>query len=382
MVGAILGKGPSVTPEAKLELVRAVAEAQSQGMEVQQACEVLKLSRRAYYAWLGGRNPGDLTLADLSLRAGEARSSPQRITELERDAIVAAAQDEAKVDLHHRKLAHTLGREEGVYISESTVFRVLKAEGLVAPREVRRRPAAQRPELVAMAPRQVWCWDFSYVKIGLAFWYLLVIIDQFSRKIVGWDLVSQATAEEARRVWDEALAAEGLLDAEPQSVGPDGKPGGLGLKAMSDNGSQMKAKTMREFFRDLGIDQVFSRPHTPEDNAYIEAWFATAKCEGIYHEEYGDPLEAHDGIAALVRHYNEQRLHQGIGFVTPVERHEGRDVALIEARKLGLVEARRNRPEVNRLADALGEQLGEHNVETSKSRNVEGSKARLVPVST
>ena len=382
LVGAILGKGHGVTPEAKLELVRAVAEVRSQGMEVQRACEVLKLSPRTYYHWLGGREPGELTLADLTPRAGEDRASPRRITEVEREAIVEAAQDEAKVDLHHRKLAHTLGREARVYVSESTVFRVLKAEGLVAPREVRHRPVAQRPELMATRPRQVWCWDFSYVRIGLVFWYLLAIIDLFSRKIVGWDLVFQATAEEARRVWDEALAAEGLLDAEPQSVGPDGEPGGLGLKAMSDNGTQMKAKTMREFFRDLGIDQVFSRPHTPEDNAYIEAWFATAKCEGIYREEYGDPLEAHDGIAELVRYYNEDRLHQGIGFVTPVERHEGRDVALIEARKLGLVEARRNRPVVNRLAGILGEQLSEHNVEESKGREVEGSKARLMRVST
>ncbi len=378
MVGAISG---DVVPEAKLALVRAVGQAQQAGMTVQKACEVLRLPRVAYYEWLAGRKPDELTLADLMPVVIERRASPQRITETEREAIVEAARDEAKVDLHHRKLAHTLGRQEDVYVSESTVLRVLKAEGLVAPREVRKRPVGQRPELAPTAPRQVWCWDFSYVKIGLVFWYLLAIIDQFSRKIVGWDLVPQATAEQAKRVWDEALSAEGLLEAEPVSVGPDGKPGGLGLKAMSDNGSQMKAKTMREFFHDLGIDQVFSRPHTPEDNAYIESWFATAKVEGIYREEYGDPVEAWTGIAALVRYYNEERLHQGIGFVTPVERHEGRDAAIIEARRLGLVEAHRNRPLVNRLAGIRDQQLEEHNVEESKDRKVEGSKARLVRVS-
>jgi len=379
LVGAISG---DVVPEAKLALVRAVDQAQQGGMTVQKACEVLRLARVVYYDWLAGRQPEELTLADLTPVVIERRTSPQRITEAEREAIFEAAKDEAKVDLHHRKLAHTLGREAGVYVSESTVYRVLKTEGLVAPREVRRRPATQRPELAPTGPRQVWCWDFSYVKIGLIFWYLVAIIDMYSRKIVGWDLVPQATAEQARRVWDEALAAEGLLDAEPQSVGPDGEPGGLGLKALSDNGSQMKAKTMREFFHDLGIDQVFSRPHTPEDNAYMESWFATTKCEGIYREEYGDPLEAHDGIAELVRYYNEERLHQGIGFVTPVERHEGRDVALIEARRRGLVEARRNRPVANRLAEIRDQQIEEHNVEESKDRKVEGSKARLVRVST
>jgi putative transposase len=379
LVGAILG---DVVPEAKLALVRAVGQAQQAGVTVQKACEVLGLPRGVFYGWLGGRKPVEVTLADLTPVLIERRASPQRITEAERQAIIEVAGDEAKVDLHHRKLAHTLGREEGVYVSESTVYRVLKEEGLVAPREVRRRPASQRPELLATAPLQVWCWDFSYVKIGLVFWYLLAIIDQYSRKIVGWELVSQATAEQAKRVWDVALSAEGLLEAEPASVGPDGQPRGLGLKAMSDNGSQMKARTMREFFRDLGIDQVFSRPHTPEDNAYIEAWFATAKCEGIYREEYDDPVEAWSGIAALVRYYNEERLHQGIRFVTPVERHEGRDVAIIEARKLGLVEARRNRPLVNWLVETGHQQPEAHDVEQLKGRKVECSQAQLVHVST
>ena len=379
MVGAISG---DVVPEAKLALVRAVGQAQQAGMTVKKACEILGLPRGVFYDWLEGRKPDEVTLADLTPVVIGRRASSQRITEAEREAIVEAARDEAKVDLHHRKLAHTLGREEEAYVSESTVYRVLKEEGLVAPREVRRRPVMQRPALVATAPRQVWCWDFSYVKIGLVFWYLIAIIDQFSRKIVGWDLVPQATAEQAKRVWDEALSAEGLLEAEPVSVGADGQPGGLGLKAMSDNGSQMKAKTMREFFRDLGIDQVFSRPHTPEDSAYIEAWFATAKCEGIYREEYDDPAQAWVAIGALVRYYNEERLHQGIGFVTPVERHEGRDVAIIEARKLGLAEARRNRPFINRLAAMRDQQPEAHNVAEWRDRKVEGSRDRLVHIST
>lgn len=355
MVGAISG---NVSAEAKLELVRAVGKARSEGMAVRKACEIVELPRVRYYQWLGGREPGELTLADFTPREAERRASLQRITGAEREVIVAAAKDEAKVDLHHRKLAHTLGREERAYVSESTVFRVLKEEGVVAPRQVRRRPAAEHPELMVTGPRQVWCWDFSYLKIGLVFWYILAIIDQFSRKIVGCDLVCQATAEEGKRVWDEALAAEGLLEEEPLVVGRDGEPGGLALKALSDNGTQMKARTMREFFRDLGVIQVFSRPHTPEDNAYIETWFATAKCEKIYREleDCDDPLEAREAIKEFVKYYNEERLHQGIGFVTPVERHEGRDVALLAARRIGLEEARRDRPAVNRLAQVLDKQ--------------------------
>lgn len=374
-MGAIAG---TVSAEAKLELVRAVGQAQRKGMALRKACEIIELPRARYYQWLGGREPDDLTLADFSRCQAESKPSVQRITEVEREAIVEAAKDEAKVDLHHRKLAHTLGREGIAYVSESTVFRVLKAEGLVSPRRVRRRLVAEHPELMASGPRQVWCWDFSYLKIGLVFWYILAIIDQYSRKIVGCDLVCQATAEEAKRVWDEALAAEGLLDTEPMALGRDGTLGGLDLKAMSDNGPQMKARTMREFFRDLGVMQVFSRPHTPEDNAYIETWFATAKCEKIYRDltECDHPLEAREVIKEFVRYYNEERLHQGIGFVTPAERHEGRDVALLAARRAGLEEARRNRLLVNRLAGALSKR----EFEVSNSRKEEGSLDRLVQV--
>jgi len=102
-------------------------------MTVQKACEVLQLPRGTYYEWLAGRKPDELTLADLMPVVMARQASPQRITRAEREAIIEAARDEAKVDLHHRKLAHTLGRQEEVYVSESTVLRVLKDEGLVAP---------------------------------------------------------------------------------------------------------------------------------------------------------------------------------------------------------------------------------------------------------
>jgi len=111
-------------------MVRAVGEARSNGMTVQKACEVLQLPRVTFYHWRGGRNPDELTVADLTPVMTERRVSPQRITEVEREAIVEAAQDEAKVDLHHRKLAHTLGREERVYVSESTVLRVSQRRGV------------------------------------------------------------------------------------------------------------------------------------------------------------------------------------------------------------------------------------------------------------
>jgi hypothetical protein len=119
---------------------------------------------------------------------------------------------------------------------------------------------------------------------------------------------------------------------------------------------------------------VLATHTTPEDNAYIESWFARLSARYLP-GRVSDPVAAWRRHRALVRYYNEERLHQGIGFVTPSERHEGRDVALLAARKLGLIGARRNRPLVNRLAEIRDQHTAEHKVEGSKDRTAEGSEA-------
>lgn len=274
----------------------------------------------------------EIEIADLVDRPAVARIVSHRVTEAERQAIVEIAKEDEHADLRHRKLAHMLGRLKKVFVSESTVLRVLKEEGLVALPLPRRRPKRQKPEVNADGPNQVWRWDISYVLVGMAFWYLIAILDQYSRKIVGWGFFPQATQAEAKRVWDKALLSEGLLDGDqgrmPQSV--------------SDRGSQMKGKSIKAFFRDLGIAQLFCRPHTPDDNAVMESFFATLKCERLYRGSYqeGDALQAEADIAVFIDYYNGGRLHQGIGFVTPEERHQGRDTELREERQRGLQLAR------------------------------------------
>lgn len=187
----------------------------------------------------------------------------------------------------------------------------------------------------ADGPNQVWRWDISYIAVGVTFWYLVVILDHYSRKIVGWGFSPQATQVEVRRVWDQALCAEGLLDGEGKRM----------PQAVSDRGPQMKAKSMKAFFRDLGVAQLFCRPHTPDDNAEMEAFFATLKCERLYRGSYeDDPVQAEADIAQFMDYYNRERLHQGIGFVTPQEKHEGRDRQIQEARRRGLQLARLVRP--------------------------------------
>ena len=328
MVGDI--RGQRLPAETKLSLVRAIVEAKTAGATVAQACRVLKLSRNRLYRWVRGKQMEAVQVADLEDKPPVAQVVRHKITWAERKAILEMAQEEQWADLRHRKLAHMLGRLRQVFVSESTVLRVLKAAKLVAPPLGRRRPRRQKPEIKADGPNQVWRWDISYVAVGVAFWYLVAILDQYSRKIVGWGFFPQATQAEVKRVWDQALCQEGLLDRQGERM----------PQAVSDRGSQMKAKSIKAFFRDLGVAQLFCRPHTPDDNAEMEAFFATLKCERLYRGSYDHPLQAEADIAQFIDYYNGGRLHQGIGFVTPNERHEGRDRNRREERRKGLQLAR------------------------------------------
>lgn len=325
-------RGERLPAETKFRLVRAVAEASRAGATVAQACRVLKLSRTRLYRWLEGKVMEEVAVADLFDRPPVAKVVGHRITGVEREAILGIAREEVHADLRHRKLAHMLGRLKKVFVSESIVLRVLKKEGLIAPPVPRQKPIRQKPEVKTDGPNQVWRWDISYVLAGTTFWYLIAILDQYSRKIVGWGFFPQATQEEAKRVWDHALLSEGLLDSDKQRM----------PQAVSDRGSQMKGKSIKAFFRDLGIAQIFCRPHTPDDNAEMESFFATLKCERLYRGSYGEgqALQAEADIAKFIEYYNCGRLHQGIGFVTPQERHEGRDKELREERQRGLELAR------------------------------------------
>ena len=329
MVGAI--RGSRLPAETKLGVVCAVAEAKRAGATVAQACRILKLNRTRLYRWVRGRGMEAVQVKQLEDKPSIATVVGNKITPAEKEAILGMAQEERWADLRHRKLAHMLGRLKGVSVSESTVLRVLRAAHLVAPPLPRRRPAARKPEVKADGPNQVWRWDISYIAVGVTFWYLVAILDHYSRKIVGWGFFPQATQVEVRGVWDQALCAEGLLDGEGKTM----------PQAVSDRGPQMKAKSMKAFFRDLGVAQLFCRPHTPDDNAEMEAFFATLKCERLYRGSYeDDPIRAEADIAQFMDYYNRERLHQGIGFVTPQEKHEGRDQQIREARRTGLQLAR------------------------------------------
>lgn len=303
-------------------------EAVAAGASSEAACEVIGLSARTVARWKDEANGGD------DNRAGPRPSPAHKLTEAERAKIVETANSAEFRDVSPNQIVPLLANR-GVYLaSESSFYRVLRDEGLLAHRNKARPAAHHRPrELVATAPNEVWTWDITYLRSSVrgVFFYLYLVLDIFSRKIVGW------TVETEESMATSAALVERTCTAE--RVGP----GCLVLHA--DNGGPMKGSTMLSTLQRLGVVASFSRPHVSDDNPYSEALFRTLKYRPGYPSRPFATIEAaHTWVDGFVRWYNTEHLHSSIRFVTPEDRHQRRDPALLAGRHALYQAARRKTP--------------------------------------
>ncbi len=224
--------------------------------------------------------------------------------------------------------------DEGIYVaSESTFHRLLR-------REARQKRAAGRsptprvkPTHQATGPNQLWSWDITYLKSSLRgqFFYLYIVVDVWSRKIVGWAVHRQESAKQAAK----------LISKICQDSGVDPK----GLVLHSDNGGPMRGATMLTTLQWLGIVPSFSRPHVSDDNPYSEALFRTVKSRPSYPKRPFVNLQlARAWVGHFVCWYNTEHRHSGIRYVTPEQRHSGQDGAILARRKRVYECAKRRRP--------------------------------------
>ncbi len=226
--------------------------------------------------------------------------------------------------------------KQGIYVSNSTVYRRLKAKKLIKEhRNLKPRRPYQKPE--ATLPHQHWLVDLTYILIDKAFWYLIVVIDLFSRYVVGWELSPTATSRDVQRTVDFALARFNLHEKETKPI------------IHSDNGSQMKARTFKKFLKDLGILNEYSRPHIPQDLAVLERLIRTTKQEEVYRGEYITAYEAKEKLSAFFDYYCHRRPHQGINNVTPYDKLTGKDAEIIKMRKINTKLAQQRRKLKNQL---------------------------------
>ncbi len=249
------------------------------------------------------------------------------------DEVVKILNCEEFVDKAPRAIFNTL-LDRGVYhCSARTMYRILDSRGAVAERrKVARACNFATPELLAMGPNQVWSWDISKLRgpEKWSYFYLYVVIDIFSRKIVGWAVYLKETGVLAETLISKATEDEKI------------EPGHLTIH--SDRGGPMRSKTLTELFSDLCISKSFSRPHVSNDNPFSEAMLTTIKYMPTFPDRFGSLQEARGFIGKFVKWYNTEHRHSGLEYYTPNDVHTGAHVEKKKKRDAALLEAYSKHP--------------------------------------
>lgn len=304
-------------------------EAVSSGAGLYRACTLMGLSVRTVQRWKGQGKQG------VDARCGPKTSPGNKLSAAERRQVLAVANEPAHRDLSPKQLVPKLADQGRYLASESTFYRILHEENALHHRQPSRPPTATRPrEYTAEGPCEVLSWDITYLRGAIcgAFYYLYLIEDIWSRKIAGWAVHETESMDHAAR----------LIDETAEQLGCD--PNGLVLH--SDNGSPMKGSTMLATLQRLGIVPSFSRPRVSDDNPFSESLFRTLKYRPAYpHGPFQSLEAARSWVADFVTWYNTVHLHSAIGFVTPDDRHTGKDIAILEARRCVYEAARRRTPQ-------------------------------------
>lgn len=293
----------------KEDIMRHVQDQKGRGETVTTTLTEMEVKRSTYYRW---KNP-----------LKSAKSTP-RVTTLtpEEKKTIEGTKDQYP-GLRHRQIQGMI-QKIGMYISPSSVYGHLKSLGRIEPYE--RRPSPwDVPRYEAAWRFKLWGTDWSRMKINWLRWYLLVLIDYYSRKVVAYDIVPSVNAGHIKRLYQTGLQSEGLLKASSLP------------ELRVDRGSPNTSHVTRDFFDVMGADLSFSRVNRPTDNARTERFFGTIKQEEIYVvRNYPDEITAREAIEKYIRYYNEERPHQALWNFTPGYVHQVNNKSLIlaELRKL------------------------------------------------
>ena len=256
-------------------------------------------------------------------RAGPLTTPGNKLSVAEQQSVLAVINSPDYCDLSPKQIVPALADAGRYLASESTIYRLLRARRLLEHRGRAKPPRSKRPdELVATAANQVWSWDITYLQSPIRghFFFLYLVVDIFSRKVVGCAVHETERSDHAAELITAACAAEGV---------PRGQ-----LVIHSDNGSPMKGASMLATLQALGVVPSFSRPHVSDDNPYSEALFRTLKYRPEYPSGCFASIDAaRQWVGLFVAWYNNSHFHSGIGFVAPTVRHLGDDAAVLAKRR-------------------------------------------------
>ena len=311
-------------------MVEYIQEAVTNGCRIEPACEEAYISLRTYRRWAKG---GAVT-ADK--RPDAIRPEPRnKLSEVEKDAIVAVSNQPEYASLPPSQIVPKLA-DKGVFLaSESSFYRVLHERAQIQHRgKTQQRKKHPAPSsFTATGPNQVWSWDITYCgsTVRGLYYYLYLIEDVFSRKIVGWEVHEEESGQLASELLQRTVLREQCFN-QP-------------LVLHSDNGAPMKSVTFKAKMEDLGITGSHSRPRVSNDNPYSESLFKTMKyCPQWPSKGFEDLVCSRTWVNAFVGWYNEEHCHSGISFVTPSERHKGEDKTVLEHRQEVYMAAKEKHP--------------------------------------
>lgn len=310
-----------------------IHDAHETGARLKPACALAGIDVRTLQRWQAteGLSSGDR-------RPKAVHPTPAHaLSEAERAHILTVANEPRFAALPPAPIVPKLA-DEGVYLaSESTFSRILRAQGQTRHRGQAQSPRPRRPPTthVATAPCQVWCWDMTYLPAEVTgrWFFLYLILDLYSRKIVGYTVQDTDDSCHATHVVRRTALAEGIAGLKEKPV------------LHGDNGATLKATTVLAMLHWLGVKPSYSRPRVSDDNAFVESLFRTAKYRPEFPERgFADLAAARTWAATFVHWYNHDHAHSGIRYVSPAERHAGKDVPILAARHALYQEAKGRHP--------------------------------------
>lgn len=320
-----------MTPLSKRQtLISWIDEARQRGARLRLACEEADISFRTYKRWFkAGTVHSDK-------RPNAVRLSPQnKLSEAERRQIITVSNEPRFASLPPSQIVPTLLDEGVYYASESSFYRVLNAHNQLHHRGRSVSPSKRTlpTTFTANQSGEVYCWDITYLPSTVRgqFYYLYMLEDIYSRKIVGWEVHEAESGDNAAALLQRTLIKENTLHT--------------GVVLHSDNGAPMKSQTMRMKAYELGVTPSYSRPRVSNDNPFAESLFRTCKYRPDWPSQGFKSLEeAREWVLTFTRWYNYEHKHSQLRFVTPHQRHTGQDKAILMQRERCLERAKQVNP--------------------------------------
>lgn len=295
----------------------------AQEVNVRTACQAFVFSRSSFYRWLRPE-PGVFK---------ERPAPPLALSPEEKQGVLAVLRSARFVDQAPREIYATL-LDEAIYLcSVRTMYRILDSQSEVRERRDQlRHPSYQKPELLATGPNQVWSWDITKLK-GPAKWtyfYLYVILDIFSRYVVGWMVAHRESASLAQKLIAHSCEKQAIRSGQ--------------LTIHADRGPSMTSKPVAFLLADMGITQTHSRPYVSDDNPFSESQFKTLKYRPDFPKRFGSLEDARAFCHPFFDWYNNQHYHSGLGLLIPADVHYSRTDLVIKERQLVLEQAFEKHP--------------------------------------